>query len=243
MRTPTGGWLDRYVDASEPSVRSAARDLGVRAFLPMLVLLGANLALGFAITGPGGGLPMEDAVNRFLQAGRTPVLDAVARAASTAGNAPSNIGACVVFMAVLWFLTRRWWVAILPGIALTLEAIVHAVTSTIVDRDRPAVEHLDAAQPTASFPSGHEGATLAQVLILLFLAHRLASTAARLALRVLGIGFVLVLGWSRLYLGMHHLSDVLVGVVNGIVCALLAWNYLRRSEGTQTRAYLARAKE
>jgi undecaprenyl-diphosphatase len=27
---------------------------------------------------------------------------------------------------------------------------------------------------------------------------------------------------------LHHLVDILVGMVNGIVCALLAWNYLRR---------------
>jgi membrane-associated phospholipid phosphatase len=27
---------------------------------------------------------------------------------------------------------------------------------------------------------------------------------------------------------MHHLTDVLVGFLNGIVCAILAWGYLRR---------------
>ena len=38
----------------------------------------------------------------------------------------------------------------------------------------------------------------------------------------------LLVGYARLYRGMHHLVDILVGMVNGIVCALLAWNYLRR---------------
>jgi undecaprenyl-diphosphatase len=27
---------------------------------------------------------------------------------------------------------------------------------------------------------------------------------------------------------MHHLSDILIGAANGLVCALLAWAYLRR---------------
>jgi undecaprenyl-diphosphatase len=40
---------------------------------------------------------------------------------------------------------------------------------------------------------------------------------------------VVLLGWSRLYLGMHHLSDVAVGVLNGVAAAVLGWNYLRRS--------------
>lgn len=229
MRRATAGWLDRYVlDAAGPTVRSGVRDLAVRAVLPMLGLLAANLALGFAIVGPGGSWRFEDAANAALQAGRTPLLDTLARAASTAGNAPSNIGACIVFMAAVWFVTRRWWVAIIPGIALSLEAVVHAVTSVVVDRERPLVEHLDAAQPTASFPSGHVGATLAQVLVLLFLLHRLDSALARVACWVAGLGFVAFLGFSRLYLGMHHVSDVLVGVLNGVACAVLAWNYLRR---------------
>ena len=79
-------------------------------------------------------------------------MDALTRGASAIGSAPGNIGGCILFMAIVSWITRRWWVALLPGLALSLEAIVHAVTSTIVNRDRPAVEHLDAAQPTASFP-------------------------------------------------------------------------------------------
>ena len=33
---------------------------------------------------------------------------------------------------------------------------------------------------------------------------------------------------ARLYRGMHHLSDVLVAMVNGLIAGLLAWNWLRR---------------
>lgn len=220
-------WLDRYDHLPAPTVRQAARDIGVRALAPMLLLLAANLAIGFAIVGPGAGWRFEDPINAALQQGRTPLLDALARGASAIGSAPGNMGGSVLFMALLYWRTRRWWVALLPGLALSLEAIVHAVTSTVVNRDRPAVEHLDAAQPTASFPSGHTGATLAQLLILLFLAQRLDSALAKAALAVLTIGFVAFLGFSRLYLGMHHVSDVLDGVVNGVVCAVLAWNYLR----------------
>lgn len=81
--------------------------------------------------------------------------------------------------------------------------------------------------PTASFPSGHTGATLAQLLILLFLLHGLlGGRLARAAVWLLTLAFVGLLGYSRLYLGMHHVSDVAVGLVNGAVCAVLAWNYL-----------------
>lgn len=226
-------WLDRYDDV-RPTVKEGLRDLGMRAGLPLLGLLALNRAIGFAITLVWGGWRFEDAVNAALQAGRTPLLDEATRIASTIGNAPSNIGACLVFMALVYWRTRRWWVALIPGLALSIEAIVHAVTSTLVNRDRPAVDHLDVAQPTASFPSGHTGATLAQVLILLFLAHRLSSAAARWALGILTLGFIGVLGYSRLYLGMHHVSDVVVGVMNGLVAATVAWNYLRVPSPSRT---------
>ena len=36
-----------------------------------------------------------------------------------------------------------------------------------------------------------------------------------------------LVAYARLYRGMHHLSDVLIGALNGIACALLAWTCLR----------------
>ena len=42
-------------------------------------------------------------------------------------------------------------------------------------------------------------------------------------------------GTARLYRGMHSPTDVAMGALNGLVCAFLAWNYLRRDvSGTTT---------
>lgn len=224
-------WLDRYNTSFIPTKGQAARDIVVRALLPMLVLLALNYGVGYGIVHSWEGWHFEDAVNAALQSGRTPDLDTAARVASAIGSAPGNIGACIVFMALVFWRTKRWWVALLPGLALSLEAIVHAVTSVVVNRTRPQVEHLDAAQPTASFPSGHVGASLAQILILFFLAAALQSVLARSAVVLVGVGFVMLLAFSRLYLGMHHVSDVVVGLLNGIVCACLAWGYLKIRDG------------
>ncbi len=114
--------LDRYqADASRPTVREALRDLGVRALLPTVALLAANLALGFFIVGPGAGWRFEDAVNAALQAHRTPALDAATRLASTLGNAPSNIVFCLVVMGLIAWRTRQWWLAATLGVALSCE--------------------------------------------------------------------------------------------------------------------------
>ena len=48
---------------------------------------------------------------------------------------------------------------------------------------------------------------------------------------VAGVVWVVAVALSRLYLGMHHVSDAVAGVVIGALCALLGWNALRRSPG------------
>ena len=68
------------------------------------------------------------------------------------------------------------------------------------------------------------------------MASRIKHPVLRTAVVVLcGLAPFLV-GYARLYRGMHHPSDVFMGAINGILSALLAWGYLRRdgSDG-QTR--------
>ena len=66
------------------------------------------------------------------------------------------------------------------------------------------------------------------ILVLLFFAHRLRSRVGRAALWVVGLAFVAAVASSRVDLGMHHVSDVVVGALNGVAAATLGWNYLRR---------------
>jgi len=224
-------WLRRYDDPTPPTAGEAVRGVLLRAGLPLLGLIAVNLAIGWVIAGPLGGWTAESAVNGALQDGRSPALDAAALFFSTLGSTVGNIVGCVLAVGLLWWATRRWWVAILPAVALVLEAITHAAVSTVVNRERPEVEQLDAAQPTASFPSGHVGATTAQLVVLFLLALGVPSRAVRWAVGVAVAVLVGGLMWSRLYLGMHHVSDVVVGLANGVACGVLAWGYLPRGDG------------
>ena len=222
-------FVHRYeLDSSRPSVGSALRDIAVRALAPALVLFAAIVGIGFLIMGPLGGLPAENDLSKSVASGRTELLNSVTMVWSHIGNTEIVIGVCVVAVALIWWRTKQWWYAVVPAIAIAIQASVFVAATAIADRPRPTVQHLDPAPPTSSYPSGHMGASTALYLTFALMAQRIETVWLRRLVTVVCAVIPLLVGYARLYRGMHHLVDILVGMVNGIVCALLAWNYLRR---------------
>lgn len=230
MATDRHRFLARYDDDTPPTVKSWALDILRRALPALVVLFGVNAAVGMFIIHVLHGNPGEAVVNRTLQDGRTPTLDALAMTGSTMGNVTVNIVGCLVLMALVFVATRKWWLAALPGLALLGEAVLHMASTGLVDRTRPAgVEQLDLAPPTAAFPSGHTGATLAQLVIIGFLITRLGRLPLTVAYWLVALAYIGTVIWARLYQGMHSPTDVGMGVVNGITCAVIAWLTPRRN--------------
>lgn len=141
----------------------------------------------------------------------------------------------VLSLVVAWLLWRR-----LPRLALfvvitaTGSSLLNAVVKTTVHRLRPVLTDPVAHETGLSFPSGHAQAAIVgyAVLLLVFLPilngvwRRLAVTFAVL--------MVLAIGFSRIALGVHYLSDVVGGYVLGAawVAAMAAlFNALRIERG------------
>lgn len=221
----------RYAeDASDPTSGDARRDLVSRTLVPAAGLWAAIAGTGFVITGPLGDLPAEEEVNEALAADRTAEMDLLTRVWSNIGGTHFLILACVVAMVLIWWRTRQWWFAVVPGIALSVQSAVFVAASSLVGRSRPEVDQLDHAPPTSSFPSGHTGASTAFYLTLALLAQRIRNPALRWSATILCFLVPALVAYSRLYRGMHHPSDVVVGVLNGVACCWLGWRYLRREE-------------
>ena len=85
---------------------------------------------------------------------------------------------------------------------------------------RPRPEYLVYCEVTASFPSGHSAASFALFGFLTYVLVRERAGPKVLVLAV-GLGFVILVGLSRLVLGEHYLSDVLSGYLVGAVWVLL----------------------
>ena len=127
---------------------------------------------------------------------------------------PAGIIAIVVLTVVYAVARNR---SVLPVAAAAVAAgaawVLAHVAKAIADRPRPYEVMADAAlrQPPAhgtSFPSSHTAVTVAVVIALVpFLVRPLAAVS---------IGYAVLVGWSRVYLGVHYPMDVLAGAGIGI---------------------------
>ena len=228
-------FLHRYeLDTTAPTRAEARRDVAVRVLAPAVGLWAVIVAVGLLLTGPLDNLPAEAAVNDWFVALRTPTLDAVTAVLSAIGTTEFIIGACVLFVVLFWRRTRQWWLAIVPPQAIAVQAIVFMTAALVVGRERPDVEKLDVSPPTSSYPSGHTGASTAFYVVLAMLAQRIGNPVLRVVVTVVCLLVPIAVGTARLYRGMHSLTDVSMGLLNGLVCAFLAWNYLRRDTSSAT---------
>lgn len=216
-------------DQSRPALRSALRDVAVRAVLPAIPLFLVIVGFGFLLKGPLFAFSeWENNVNRWFQDARTETGETITHLMSSIGNTEYVIGVAVIVAGLVWWRTKQWWYAVIPLIAISLQATVFVLAAHVVGRSRPNVERLDPTPPTSSFPSGHVGASTALYISLALMSTRIENVVVRRVAIVLCVTAPLLVTYARLYRGAHHPTDVAWGLVNGVVCALLAWNYLRR---------------
>jgi membrane-associated phospholipid phosphatase len=107
---------------------------------------------------------------------------------------------------------RRW--SLLSGwaVALAGTGLLNTTLKGVVRRLRPQLPEPWLTEPGWSFPSGHAMGSLVTYGFLAYLLTRITPThfPRRSAIAVLA-GLVLLIGFSRIYLGVHFLSDVLGG--------------------------------
>jgi undecaprenyl-diphosphatase len=120
-----------------------------------------------------------------------------------------------VGLALLW---RRRTPVVLMAIAAAGSLLMTAVGKTVVGRGRPPVAlAVPPLETSPSFPSGHSlNAVVVAGLVAYLLVLRLHSVAARVGVVAVAAAFSVAMGLSRVFLGHHWLTDVLVAWALGL---------------------------
>ena len=205
--------------ALKQEARFGAATLRRYGWLLMIVFIGLLLPMwGFAELAEDiheqEAIPFDEPILRFAHHLARDGFDEFFVVISKLGYGYGVVPFDVVF--VLWLtLLRRFRESTFAFLALGGSALLNVAAKHGFARARPSLWDSIAPESTFSFPSGHAmgSATLACVLILLAW-----PTRWRWPLTIVAIAFVIAVGLSRVYLGVHYPSDILGGWA-----AALAW--------------------
>ncbi len=134
---------------------------------------------------------------------------------------------------VVFFTWKRWYSDIAYFLTATLGATALFIAVKLsVGRMRPEASVLEAGG--YSFPSGHTTMATAMAFALYFvLRDKTASKRLQCLLCCLALGWAGLIGWSRLYLGVHWFTDVVGGFGLGLFwVTMLRLLWLQKQEGT-----------
>jgi membrane-associated phospholipid phosphatase len=188
--------------------------------LPMLLMAGVTYGVGELILAVPTG---EAAVSRTLAADRTSLWNTLTDFGSSLSDTPYIVTLTAIAAIAFRLAFKRWLESIFLVAAVWSQSLVFLATTTPVGRHRPPVQHLDPAPPTSSFPSGHVSAAVAFYCgVALVLTTHVRNRALQVVIWVLGIAAPLAVAFSRLYRGMHFLTDVLWGLLLGVACVVMA---------------------
>ncbi len=125
-------------------------------------------------------------------------------------------------------LQRKWHTVVVLCIAVPGGLVVSSVLKHAFDRTRPDLVPHGSHIYTSSFPSGHSMMAAVTYLTLAALLMRtVASKRIKMYVLSLAVGLTLLIGTSRVYLGVHWPTDVLAGWTLGAAWAIVCWLFTR----------------
>lgn len=199
----------------------------------LFVSLGAFCVIAyFVATGQAGGF--DDPIRQFFYDVRSGGLTTFMEAVTYLGNWQSIVVLCLLLLA--YDNTRMVY-----GVPVSLVAVsdtgLNKILKMLFERSRPDdILHL-VQESGYSFPSGHSITSMAVFGTLLYLVQtRMENKKLANRLSALLILLILLIGPSRVYLGVHYPTDILGGWALGIFVAtlvLMIWNryQAKKAEG------------
>ncbi|MCX6816626.1 MAG: phosphatase PAP2 family protein [Candidatus Beckwithbacteria bacterium] len=154
----------------------------------------------------------DQPINLFIQHLRTPILNKLMLLISLTANWQMLLwGTLLASLLLLAAKKRRYLLTML--ISNTSAWILVELTKLLTARPRPPVENALIVEHGFAFPSGHSYfAVVFYGLLTYFWVRHFQKKWEKISILILGSIFILLLAFSRIYLGVHWSTDVLAGL-------------------------------
>lgn len=151
----------------------------------------------------------------------SPALTAVMKGITHLGDAAAVITFCLLLFAVP---RSRRTIALPVSVAVILSALLNIGLKEIFARERPDILRL-INETGYSFPSGHAMINASLYTMLVFLIFRyIDNVPRRIVLSALCAALTILIGCSRVYLGVHYAGDVLGGWLFGFATSAFVFH-------------------
>lgn len=201
-----------------------------RVTIPLVAGVFVFLAIAAAIDDGSMLRRWDEPVTRFLMDLQSPGLDGIVKALSTLGGLTIVSLVAVLLLLVVWHECRSLALVLLA--ASLARPLLEWSLKALIDRPRPDLDRIVPGNGP-SFPSGH---VMAAIAIWGLLPPVIAVVSGRRAAWWWSVGIsaavIVVVGFSRVYLGVHWMSDVIGALLLGCLYLLavewlLDWHHRR----------------
>jgi len=182
-------------------------------------------------------------VINLVQIFRTPQFTSVMLFFTYLGNWPV-VFAGTFLLCLIFFLRKRWRYLFATLLSVGGGEVFVWILKNLIKRPRPPLLNALVHEPSYSFPSGHGFVAITFYgLAAYFLIRAAKNRPLKILYGFFGLAIVLMIGFSRIYLGVHWPSDVLASYASGaawLVALVTALEIRRKFSHVDRHPYLAR---
>jgi membrane-associated phospholipid phosphatase len=192
------------------------------AFVTVSLVVGVAAAVTFgafaSLVAGGFTQKMDESILQWFQSHRSDLLNQIMLEATVLGSGAVLIVLVLIASVFLWLTKHHWSVYILL-MGVFGGQLINGLLKGYFERPRPTVVEFVDEVHSLSFPSGHAMTSMIVYGSIGYLVARLEPTRGlRLTTWVVAALMIILVGISRMYLGVHYPSDVFAGFLAG-----LAW--------------------
>ena len=211
------------------------RKLSPRLLLAFIVFIGFGITFVYFASSIGNQsiTQFDTSIIGVVQGWEKPWLTTVMKGFTWVGSGFGVTPISMIGFIVLYYVIRRRQQAFFLIITVAGSIILNFVLKHYFIRERPEIHRIMDAKGY-SFPSGHAMMAMAlYAIIVFFFWHHVKTTGNRIVLVLFAAFMIIIIGTSRIYLGVHYPSDIIGGYAASglwVMIMIMVYTYFRKPE-------------